>query len=93
MIQWVHHCIGILPLEILHVNRRHNGTNSGDAQYFNTAGLMPSIPGALFTSRVERISKTSVVDISMSCSDCVLLLGGQVNFNFEAFKNTDKNIH
>ena len=86
IIQWVHYCDKILSVykQVTYWDQQR------EAQYYNTAVLIPSIPGDLLTFKVERFSNTSVVDISISCSKCALLLGGQVNLEFKSFRNTEK---
>ena len=39
--------------------------NKDEAQYHKILGLMPSIPAAFVTSRVDKMSYTYVVDSSM----------------------------
>ena len=41
------------------------GINKDEAQYRKILGLMPSIPAAFVTLRVDKMSYTSVMDISM----------------------------
>ena len=43
------------------------GVNKDEAQCRRILGLMPLIPAAFVISRVDRMSCTSMVDISMSC--------------------------
>ena len=58
---------------MLLMNKWHIGINNGEAQYHNTEGVISSIPGALVTSKLERSSYTSVVDVSIRDEHNMLL--------------------